>query len=172
MSNVRIQIWRLIFKLNIYTVRSINFRTDFFKITEVELSIGQKTKYVLSTNVRSHTEFRLFIFDSVRVITCLVKSLFFIRHGWRELTESCYNILFKAGLSATETLVLVQKDYGNEALNRSKVFKRYSWFRGGRELVEDEERSGCPKSTRTEVKNDAVADFVKNDHRIESRMIP
>ena len=26
---------------------------------------------------------------------------------------------FKAGLSATETLVLVQKAYGNEAVNRS-----------------------------------------------------
>jgi hypothetical protein len=29
---------------------------------------------------------------------------------------------FKAGLSATETRVLVQKVYGNEALNRSNVF--------------------------------------------------
>jgi len=28
---------------------------------------------------------------------------------------------FKAGLSATEPPVLVQKAYGNEALNRSKV---------------------------------------------------
>jgi hypothetical protein len=28
---------------------------------------------------------------------------------------------FKAGPSETETLVLVQKAYGNEALNRSKV---------------------------------------------------
>jgi hypothetical protein len=28
---------------------------------------------------------------------------------------------FKAGLSATETLVLVQKAYGNADLNRSKV---------------------------------------------------
>ena len=28
---------------------------------------------------------------------------------------------FKAGLSATETLVLVQKGYGNEAVNRSNV---------------------------------------------------
>jgi len=34
----------------------------------------------------------------------------------------------KAGLSATETLVLVQKAYGNEALNRSNVFKWYSQF--------------------------------------------
>ena len=29
---------------------------------------------------------------------------------------------FKAGLSGTETLVLVQKAYGNEALNRSNIF--------------------------------------------------
>jgi len=43
---------------------------------------------------------------------------------------------FKAGLSATETLVLVQRDYGNEALNRSNVFSWYSRFGDGREPVE------------------------------------
>jgi len=32
---------------------------------------------------------------------------------------------FKAGPSATETLVLMQKAYGNEAVNRSNVFR---WF--------------------------------------------
>jgi len=31
------------------------------------------------------------------------------------------NFCFKAGLSATETLALVQRAYGNEALNRSNV---------------------------------------------------
>ena len=30
-------------------------------------------------------------------------------------------VCFKAGLSATETLILVQKDYGNEAMDRSNV---------------------------------------------------
>jgi GH24 family phage-related lysozyme (muramidase) len=49
---------------------------------------------------------------------------------------------FNTGLSATETLVLVQKVYRNEALNRSKVFRWYSRFRDGRELVEDDERGG------------------------------
>ena len=73
---------------------------------------------------------------------------------------------FKAGLSATETLVLVQKDYGNEALNRSNVCGWYSRFRDGRELVEDEERGGRPKSIRTEVNIVAVADLVKNDRRM------
>jgi hypothetical protein len=55
---------------------------------------------------------------------------------------------FKAGLPATETLVLVQKAYGNEVLNRSNVFRWYSRFRDGRELVEDDDRGGRPKSTR------------------------
>jgi hypothetical protein len=53
---------------------------------------------------------------------------------------------FKADLSATETLVLVQNAYGNEALNRSNVFRWYSQFRDGRDLVEDDERGGRPKS--------------------------
>ena len=65
---------------------------------------------------------------------------------------------FKAGLSATETLVLVQKSYGNEVLNRSNVFRWYSRFRDGRELVKDDERGGSPKTNRTEIKISAVAD--------------
>jgi hypothetical protein len=78
---------------------------------------------------------------------------------------------FKAGLSATETLVLVQKTYGNEALKRSNGFSWYSRFRDGRDLVEDDESCGRPKLTRTEVNIAAVADLVKNDSRIASRMI-
>jgi hypothetical protein len=56
---------------------------------------------------------------------------------------------FKAGLSATETLVLVQKAYGNKALNRSKVFRWNSRFREGRKLVEYDKRGDRPESTRT-----------------------
>ena len=78
---------------------------------------------------------------------------------------------FKAGLFASETLVLVQKAYMNEALNRWNVFRWYSRFRDGRQLVEDDERGGRPKLTRTEVNIAAVADLVKNDRRIASRMI-
>ena len=60
----------------------------------------------------------------------------------------------------------MQKAYGSEAVNRSNVFRRYSQFRDGRELVGDDERGGRPKSTRTEVNIAAVADLVKNDRRI------
>jgi len=80
-------------------------------------------------------------------------------------------LCFRAGLSATETLVLVQKAYGNKAVNGSNVFRWYSRFWDGRELVEDDERGGRPKSIRTEVNIVAVADLVKNYRRIASRMI-
>jgi GH24 family phage-related lysozyme (muramidase) len=42
---------------------------------------------------------------------------------------------FNAGLTATETLALVQSAYANETLNRSNVFRWYSGFGDGRELV-------------------------------------
>jgi len=54
---------------------------------------------------------------------------------------------FKASLYAPESLVLVQKAYGNETVNQSKVFMCYSRFQDGRELVEDDERGGHPKLT-------------------------
>jgi hypothetical protein len=81
------------------------------------------------------------------------------------------NFCFEAGLSMTETLVLVQKAYGNEDLNWSKVLRWYSGFWDGRELVEDDKRGGCPKSTWTEVNVAALTDFVKNEFQIASRMI-
>jgi len=83
--------------------------------------------------------------------------------------QSCHKILFQSR-SVTDTLVLVQRAYGNEALNRSNVFRWYSRFWDGREMVDDE-RGSRPKSTWTEVNIAAVADLFKNDHRVASRMI-
>jgi len=79
----------------------------------------------------------------------------------RNEQEVAIKFCFKAGLSATATLALVQKPYGNEALNRSNVLRWHSRFRDGRELVEDAESGGRPKSTRTDISNAAVADWSK-----------
>ena len=53
----------------------------------------------------------------------------------------------------------------------SQVFRQYSQFRDGRELVEDNKRDGIPKSTLNEVNIAVVLDLVKNDYQIASRMI-
>ena len=78
---------------------------------------------------------------------------------------------FKAILSATRQLVLVQKAYRNEALNWSNVFRWYSQFQHRRELLEDNERGGRPTLTWTLVNIAAVADLVRNDRQITSWMI-
>jgi hypothetical protein len=57
-----------------------------------------------------------------------------------EMNRVAVKFCFKAGLYATGALKLVQKAYGGEAVNRSNVFRWYSPFRDGRELVEDGER--------------------------------
>jgi hypothetical protein len=71
----------------------------------------------------------------------------------RDATKFC----FKDGLSTKETLVSVQKAYGNETLNRSNAFRWYSRIRDRNQLLEDDERGGHSNSTRTEVNIAAVA---------------
>jgi hypothetical protein len=80
-----------------------------------------------------------------------------------EMNRVVIKFCFNAGLSSTETLVLVQKACGNEVVNWSKVFRWYSQFRDRRELVEDDERGGHPKLTQTEINIAGVAHLVKND---------
>ena len=82
-----------------------------------------------------------------------------------ERRERCHKILFHSRSICGRNTSIGAKAYGNEALNRSNVFRWYSRFRDGRELVEDDERDGRPKSTRTEVNIAAVAKLVKNDSR-------
>jgi hypothetical protein len=75
--------------------------------------------------------------------------------------QSCHKILFQSRSICDRNTSVGAKAYGNEALNRSNVFRWYSQFGDGRELVEDYERGGHPKSTRTEVNIAAVADWSK-----------
>ena len=64
----------------------------------------------------------MFIIDGIQVITCPVNSVFLYVTDGRNEQRVTIKFCFKAGLSATETLVLVQKAYENEALNRPNVF--------------------------------------------------
>ena len=94
-----------------------------------------------------------------------------MRNGWRKWTESCHKILFQSQSICDRNTCMGAEDLCDEAPNRSNVFRWYSRFWDGRELVDDDdERCGCPLLTRTEVNIAAVADLVKNDHWITSRM--
>ena len=78
-----------------------------------------------------------------------------------EMNKGAIKFCFKASLSATETLVLVQEAYGDEALNRSNVFRWYSRFQDGRELVEDDERGSRTDELKKVQKEELLASFQK-----------
>ena len=79
-----------------YTVQSISFSTVFF-LNNRTRAIYRPTHWLSTINQHPFTHQVLFVYlRQLRVITRLVKSVFFIRHGWRKWTESCHKILFQS----------------------------------------------------------------------------
>jgi hypothetical protein len=68
-----------------------------------------------------------------------------------QFLEQQINIKFcvKLGKYASNTCALLSKAYGEEAMKKSSVSEWHMWFEEGRENVEDDERSGHPRSHRT-----------------------
>jgi hypothetical protein len=55
---------------------------------------------------------------------------------------------------------MIKQAYGEEALDRSAVFKWHKRFAQGRDNLEDDELTGCPRTVRTELKIEEVAMLV------------
>jgi hypothetical protein len=56
----------------------------------------------------------------------------------------------KIGKSASETLALLTVAYGEFAMKKSSVSEWHRLFKGGREDVQGDPRSGQPKTQRTD----------------------
>jgi hypothetical protein len=71
------------------------------------------------------------------------------------------NIKFcvKIGKSASEMSVLLTVAYGEYAMKKSSVFEQHRWFKEGRN-VQDDQRSGQPKTQRTDANVDRVRTLV------------
>jgi len=76
--------------------------------------------------------------------------------------EQQINITFcvKIGKSGSETLALLTVAYGEYAMKKSSVFDWHRWFKKGREDVQDDPRSGQPKTQRTDTNVDIVRTLV------------
>jgi hypothetical protein len=58
----------------------------------------------------------------------------------------------KLGISASKPFQMIKQAYGEEALGRSAVFKWHKRFAQGRDSLEYDERTGWPRTVRTELK--------------------
>ncbi|XP_014483896.1 PREDICTED: putative uncharacterized protein FLJ37770 isoform X2 [Dinoponera quadriceps] len=65
--------------------------------------------------------------------------------------EQRYAIKFcvKLGKSRSETLEMLRTAYGDAALPSAQAFRWHKAFKDGRDNIEDEQRAGCPLTSRT-----------------------
>jgi len=87
--------------------------------------------------------------------------------------EQQINIKFcvKIGKGTSETLALLTVAYGEYAMKKSNVVKWHGRFKEGREDVQDDPRSGQPKTQRTYANVDRVRTLVHSDRRVGVRVI-
>lgn len=72
----------------------------------------------------------------------------------------CIKLCISNQITCSETFKMLQKAFGDQCLSRSRTFEWYKMFKEGRELVEDEIRSGRPSTSTDELHVDKVKEIV------------
>ena len=87
--------------------------------------------------------------------------------------EQWINIKFcvKIGKSASETLALLTVAYGEYAMKKLSVFEWLRRFTEGQEDVEDDPRSGQPKTKQTDANVERIQTLVCPDRRLGVRVM-
>jgi len=73
--------------------------------------------------------------------------------------------------NTTETCEKLKRAYGEHAASRAKVFRWHTAFLDGREIVEEEHRSGRPCASKTEENVTKVRDLVRSDRRLTEWLV-
>jgi len=70
------------------------------------------------------------------------------------------------GKSASETLLALQQVYGDTALKKSAVYDWFFLFKNGHKMMEDDQSSRRPLTSRTEEMIEKVRQLIQYDRRI------
>jgi len=73
----------------------------------------------------------------------------------------------KVGRSPNDTCAMLSKAYWGEAMQKSGVFEWRKHFKDGHKNVEDGERSGCPRSHRTDENVEKMQNLMHSDRRFK-----
>lgn len=81
----------------------------------------------------------------------------------------CIKFCLRNNISASETIIMLQKAYGEEALSKTRIYEWYKMFKEGREEVGDEERRGRPMTSINDQNIEQVKDLVLKNRRLTIR---
>ena len=79
--------------------------------------------------------------------------------------------LAKLGKTLSESFAMLQQDYGEETMSRTRAFEWHKRFKEEREEIEDHPRPGRPSTSRTADNIERVKQMVRADRRLMVRMI-
>ena len=79
--------------------------------------------------------------------------------------RSCIKFCLRNEISA-ETLRMLQKAFGDQAMSQKKFYKWYKQFKEGRESVEDENRSGRPLTSTDEQHVNEIKNLMIKNRRL------
>jgi len=87
--------------------------------------------------------------------------------------EQRINVKFcvKLGKSTRETYEMLKKVYGYECLSPTQVFEWFKRFKEGREAIGDDQRPGCPSTSKTDANNEKVGEVVRLNRRLSIRAV-
>ena len=81
----------------------------------------------------------------------------------------CIKFCVRNEFSTAETLRMLQKAFGEQAMSRASVYDWYKLFKEGRERVEDEPRLGRPSTSTDEKHVKEIKDLVLKNRRLTIR---
>jgi len=83
----------------------------------------------------------------------------------RKEQRVCIKFCANLGKSATETLKMIQQDFGDQSLSRTQVFQWHTRFKTGRTSVDDDELTGRPTSCTNPETVARIQELIRQDRR-------
>ena len=85
------------------------------------------------------------------------------RKSWIMNNALSWNFVSNCKKTAKETHEMLKLVYGDAAVTMKMVYKWFEWFCNGCELVEDEERSGRPSTSKTQENVERVSEMIRSN---------
>ena len=100
---------------------------------------------------------------------CVLKCA--VNHGSWTNNALTWNFVSNCKKSAKETHKMLKLVYADAAVTTKMVYKWFERLRNGCELVEDEERSGHPSTSKTQENVERVSKIIRSNRRLTIREI-
>jgi hypothetical protein len=75
-----------------------------------------------------------------------------------------HQVLHEARYICTKILEMLCDDFGEHSLSQTVVFEWHSHFKAGQVLVEDDEHSGQPSTSKTTENYENILELIHEDH--------